>query len=66
MRELLETLDLKNVVFTLDALHCKKTLEIIAEQNDYVVKVKRNQQKLHNEIKQTTEISIPTSEYTEP
>jgi len=61
VQELLELLDLKGVVFTFDALHCqKKTLEmIVSKGNEYLVKVKGNQPKLHKTIKQHTEEEEP-------
>ena len=44
---MLDLLDLKDVMLTLDALHCKKTLnKIVDKGNHYVVKVKNNQPKL--------------------
>ena len=42
VEELLEILDLKGVVFILDALHCKKTLrKIVENDNHYLVISKR-------------------------
>ena len=57
MKELIEALGLKDVVFTLDALHCqKKTVEVIVESgNDYVIQVKENQPSLLNAIKTVVE-----------
>jgi hypothetical protein len=44
---LLTRLDLQDAVFTLDALHCKKTLDMIVKSgNHYLVKLKGNQPKL--------------------
>lgn len=53
VRDLLKQLDLENVVFTLDALHCQKeTLKQIKESgNDYVVGLKGNQKNLHKKVK---------------
>ena len=40
---LLDNLKLKDVVFSFDALHTQKTLQLIVEQgNDYLVSVKGN------------------------
>lgn len=52
VQELIKNSDLKNVVFTLDALHCqKKTVEAIIETgNDYVIGVKENQPTLYRQI----------------
>ncbi len=59
---LIRLLDLENVVFTMDALHCqKKTLRTIAEtDNDYLVKVKGNQPKLLESVRRKSETSAPT------
>lgn len=56
VRELIKILDLENVTFTLDALHCqKKTITTILEtRNDYLIGVKGNQAKLHNQLKKTS------------
>lgn len=53
VQELLEMLDLKDVTFTLDALHCQvKTTKIIKKTgNHYIVGVKNNQKKLCLDIK---------------
>ena len=50
--KLLELLDIKGTVITLDALNCQqKTVEqIINQKADYVITVKNNQQKLHQSI----------------
>ncbi len=52
-QEILDNLDIKNAIFTLDALHCqKKTLSKISKtENDYVVQVKGNQPKLLKIVK---------------
>ena len=59
VRQLLDVLDLKGVVFTLDALHCqKKTIAaIINSGNDYLVKVKRNQPSLYKQIQEQSTTS---------
>jgi SET domain-containing protein len=53
VKELIKELDLKGVIFTLDALHCQKetTKSIIESKNDYVIGVKKNQPKLLSTIK---------------
>jgi len=55
VRQLIEMLDLQNVTFTLDALHCQaKTVKtIIDTQNDYIIGVKENQKNLLKQIKKT-------------
>jgi predicted transposase YbfD/YdcC len=60
--EMVRILDLKHVVFTMDALHCqKKTLRTIVEtDNDYLVKVKGNQPKLLESVRRKSETSAPT------
>ena len=61
VEELIRLLDLENVVFTMDALHCqKKTLRTVVEtDNDYIVKVKNNQPKLLAAIRQGCGASEP-------
>lgn len=53
VKELIEALSLKGVIFTLDALHCQKeTVKVITNSNnDYCIGVKGNQRKLRNRIK---------------
>ena len=55
VQELLEMLDLKDVTFTLDALHCqKKTIKAIKKsKNHYIIGVKNNQKKLSEDIKKS-------------
>jgi hypothetical protein len=55
VRDLIETLDLQGVIFTLDALHCQsKTMKSIVEsKNDYVVGVKDNQKRMLATLKKT-------------
>ena len=57
IQQLLSQLNLENHVFTMDALHCqKKTVEAIVESNnDYIIKVKKNQPKLQEAIKVQTD-----------
>ena len=49
---LLRALAIKGCIVTLDALHCQKeTTEVIIEQGaDYVIALKRNQEKLYNQV----------------
>ena len=53
VQELIKMLDLKNVTFTLDAMHCQeKTVKIIKKsKNNYIIGVKNNQKKLYQDIK---------------
>lgn len=53
VQELIAMLDLKDVTFTLDALHCQeKTVDIIKKTgNHYIIGVKNNQKKLYQDIK---------------
>lgn len=55
VQEMLQLLDLENVVFTIDAMHCqKKTTEIITKKNNnYIIGVKGNQKNLLKQIKKT-------------
>ncbi len=48
-------LDLEGVIFTMDALHCKKETvkEIIESKNNYIIQIKRNQANLYETIKKT-------------
>jgi len=57
IQQLLSQLNLENHVFTMDALHCqKKTIETIVESNnDYIIKVKKNQPKLQEAIRVQTD-----------
>ena len=57
IQQLLSQLNLENHVFTMDALHCqKKTVEAIVESNnDFIIKVKKNQPKLQEAIRVQTE-----------
>ena len=55
VQDLINMLDLKGIIFTLDALHCQtKTIEtIVSKGNDYVINVKGNQKKLLADVKKT-------------
>jgi len=55
VQEMIKLLDLENVVFTIDAMHCqKKTTKIIKEsKNEYIIGVKGNQKKLLKQVKKT-------------
>lgn len=57
IQQLLSQLKLENHVFTMDALHCqKKTVAAIVESNnDYIIKVKKNQPKLQEAIRVKSE-----------
>jgi len=59
---------LENSVFTYDALNCQeKTLKAAKDSNNEVtVCVKGNQKILLNDCKDTCELRLPCSEYTEP
>lgn len=61
-------LNIKNAVFTADALSCqKKTANIIvASGNDFVVQVKENQNALLEACRMTAETSLPKDAYLEP
>ena len=65
VEDLLKTLELKGLVFTLDALHCQReTLgTIIGSENDFVVQLKGNQKNLHNAIEDTSKLSEPIDAY---
>lgn len=51
-RELLDKIDIKNTVVTLDALHCQKeTVEkIITNKGDYVIQLKANQGNFYKDV----------------
>ena len=51
--ELIELLELKDCIVTADAMSCQKkiTKGIVDKEGDYILQVKDNQKKLHNEIK---------------
>jgi len=55
VRELIKMLDLKGVIYTLDALHCQKETvkTIIKSENNYCIGVKGNQKKLYKQLKKT-------------
>ena len=52
VRELLDKLDIKNAVITMDAMHCQKeTVEkIISKKGDYVVQLKGNQGNFYKDV----------------
>lgn len=54
-KQLIEMLDLKGVVLSLDALHCQKDTvkTIVKSKNHYVIGVKGNQKKLYSQVKKT-------------
>lgn len=51
--ELLDRIDVKNSIVTIDAMGCQKSIakKIVDSKGDYVLAVKENQPKLHNAIK---------------
>lgn len=55
VKQLIEMLDLKGVIFSLDALHCQKDTvkTIVKSKNHYVIGVKGNQKNLYKQIKKT-------------
>jgi len=55
VKQLIEKLDLKGVIFSLDALHCQKNTvkSIISSKNNYVIGCKGNQKNLHRQVKKT-------------
>lgn len=67
-QELMPGLDLKNKVFTFDAMHCQeKTLEIAKESgNDAIIQVKANQKTLLKDCEKTAETTQPSALYKEP
>ena len=52
--ELLDLLDLKEMIITIDAMGCqKKIVEKIAEKKaEYVISLKGNQQSIHRDVKE--------------
>ncbi len=61
IQELLTQLKLENHLLTLDALHCQKktVVAIVGSNNDYIIKVKGNQSKLREAIRNHTEEATP-------
>ena len=55
--ELLNILNIKNTIVSMDALHCQKntTKEIVARGGDYVIGLKENQKMLYDEVKMAYE-----------
>lgn len=51
--ELLDIIDLKNIIVTIDAMGCQKkiTEKIVEKKSDYVISLKGNQSTLHNNVK---------------
>ena len=51
--ELLELLDLKGVIVTVDAMGCQKKIagKITEKKSDYVFSLKGNQEKIHDDVK---------------
>lgn len=50
---LLELLDVRGAVLTLDAMHCQKQTaeQIVRKKADYILAVKKNQKSLHEDVK---------------
>lgn len=63
VQQLIEELELKHCVFTLDAMHCqKKTIDIVKEtDNDLIVQVKGNQPNLLKAVQYAKNICPPVS-----
>jgi predicted transposase YbfD/YdcC len=61
IQELIKQLKLEDHLLTLDALHCQKktVVAIVESNNDYVIKVKKNQPKLFQAIETETKQSEP-------
>jgi len=61
VQQMIRDTKLRDVIFTLDALHCQKQTvkEIIDSHNDYVIAVKENQPKLLRQIKTNIEEGNP-------
>jgi len=59
VQTLIEELELKNCVFTLDAMHCqKKTIEVVKKtDNNLIVQVKGNQQSLLKAVQNADNLS---------
>lgn len=55
VQKLIKMLNLENVIFTMDALHCQtETIKgIVSTKNNYVIRVKGNQKNLLNQLKKT-------------
>jgi predicted transposase YbfD/YdcC len=53
--ELLKLLDLKGALVTIDAMGCQKEIaaEVVAAEADYVLAVKGNQERLHEDVQET-------------
>ncbi len=58
--QLLEMLDLKGALVTLDAMGCQKDIaaKIVAGKGDYLLTVKENQERLHEDIQATVEQAL--------
>ena len=61
--DLLELIDIEGAMVTIDAMGCQKTIaeKIIAEQGDYLLAVKGNQEALEEEIKTAFRKTAPSS-----
>lgn len=64
VQDLIQRLEHKGMVLTLDALHCQKTVETIVDNgNDYVIQVKGNQKKLCAGLQLSMKESQPIDVY---
>jgi len=63
VQELVSNCGLKGKVISADALHCNQatTRAIIKSKNDYLVALKKNQNKLFNQVKTLTNLTEPDS-----
>src|SRR5260370_13925706 len=54
--EVLKLLDLKGALVTIDAIGCQKDIaaDIVSAEADYVLAVKGNQERLHEDVQQTS------------
>lgn len=58
--KLLELLDLKGALVTIDAMGCQKEIakQIVAKGGDYVLSVKENQERLHQDIREAVDLAL--------
>ena len=63
--KLLDSLDVKGCVITMDAMGCQKNIveKIVEKKAKYVIAVKENQKGLHEGIKETIMLCEPTCQY---
>lgn len=67
-QKIIPNLNVKNAVFTCDAINCQtKTLDIVKKTgNDIIVQVKNNQKNLLDDCVKTAETTVPVDEDREP